>query len=145
MIRPTRTGGFCLYRSPVFGVGSRPVNRTTFATLLLLLGLGSIASFAGCNGSAIQGQGEGCMKTSDCPTGNNLVCTPLKNGGGGTCQILCMATGPACPNNEACEIIEAAFVPVCVFKQSGSGGSGVTGTSTGTTSTTTAATTSTGG
>jgi len=119
------------------------VNRKTFALAFLSLGFASLAAFAGCNGSAIDGQGQGCTKDADCPTGNSLKCTPLKSGNGGTCQILCdPSKASVCPNNETCAFIAASYVPVCVFHVSGSGGSGTTGATTGST---TAATTSTGG
>ncbi len=136
----------------VFSV-PRPDRRVSFRTVkrsisLALVAVGFSASialaFVGCGGTAIDGQGEGCKATTDCPTGNDLKCLPLPNGNGGSCQIQCDTTKTgSCPSGQACELqATVTLVTICVPTMSGSGGSGTTGTGTGTS---TASSTSTGG
>ena len=100
---------------------------------------------AACSSNVIDGQGAGCTTDTDCPSGNNLKCTPFRNNTGGSCQIQCdpSKTGQ-CPDNQVCGEIPNILPAVCkVVTTSNSGGSGTTGTATSTTGT--AATTTTGG
>jgi len=103
----------------------------------------AIGLAAACSNDVIDGQGAGCTTTDDCPSGNNLKCTPFSNNTGGSCQIQCdpSKTGQ-CPGTQVCGEIPNILPAVCKVVTTGnSGGSGTTGTST----TGTAATTTTGG